>query len=82
MESKIPERFWKSKAGRELCTVMHQNMWDALSEVSEMINALQKAEDGTTSDSIKHELQAARLRMEEARTRIQIAKETLADFTF
>ena len=80
--SRIPEGFWTTKTGRELCTTMHSNAWDALACVSAQINALTKASAETADETVKAELERAKAKVVAARATARKAMEILKDTAF
>ena len=80
--SRIPEEFWTTKTGRELCTTMHSNAWDALACVSAQINALTKASAEVADETIKVEIERARAKLVAAREACGKAMEILKDTAF
>jgi len=80
--SRIPEGFWTTKPGRELCTTMHDNAWDALACVTAQINGLTKASAETTDAAIKAEIERAKAKLVAAREACGKAMEILKDTAF
>ena len=80
--SRIPEEFWTTKTGRELCTTMHDNAWDALACVSAQINALTKASAEVADETVKTEIERAKAKLVAARAACGRAMEILKDTAF
>ena len=80
--SRIPEGFWTTKTGRELCTTMHANAWDALACLSAQIDALTKAVGETEDKAIKCEIERAKAKLVAAREAARKAMAILKDTAF
>ena len=80
--SRIPEEFWTTKTGRELCTTMHSNAWDALACLTAQINALTKASAETANAAIKAEIEKAKAKLIAAREACDKAMAILKDTMF
>ena len=80
--SRIPEEFWTTKTGRELCTTMHDNAWDALACLTAQINALTKASAETADETVRTEIEKAKAKLIAAREACDKAMEILKDTAF
>ena len=80
--SRIPEGFWTTQTGRDLCTTMHGCAWDALDCLNAQIDALTKASTETADKTVKAELERARTKVVAARTAARKAMEILKDTAF
>ena len=80
--SRIPEGFWTTKTGRELCTTMHDNAWDALACLSAEIDALTKASAETADEAVRAEIERAKAKLTAAREAARRAMAILKDTAF
>ena len=77
--SKIPAEFWATQIGRSLCTTMHTNAWDALDCLNAQIDAMTTANDETTDEAIKAEIEKAKAKVVAAREACRKAMAILSD---
>ena len=80
--SRIPEGFWTTQTGRDLCTTMHGCAWDALDCLNAQIDALTKANAETEDETVKAELERAKAKVIAARAAARKAMEILKDTAF
>ena len=80
--SKIPAEFWKTTAGQPLCNAMHSNAWESLDCLNAQIEALTTASEATTDETIKAELEKAKVKVVAARAACRKAMEILKDGIF
>ena len=80
--SRIPEGFWTTKTGRDLCTTMHGCAWDALDCLNAQIEAMTAASAATADETIKAEIDKAHAKVLAARAACREAMAILSDSTF
>ena len=80
--SRIPEGFWTTQTGRDLCTTMHGCAWDTLDCLNAQIDALTKASTETEDETVKAELERAKAKVVAARAAARKAMEILKDTAF
>ena len=80
--SMIPEEFWSTETGRNLCTAMHANAWDGLDCLNAEIDALSAAIDATPDSLTKSEIARAKAMVVAAREASRMAMAILKDTAF
>ena len=79
--SKIPQEFWTTETGRNLCTAIHYSGWEGLDCLNEGIEAMTAAIDATPEGPIKAEIERARAKVIAAREACREAMAILSDTT-
>ena len=80
--SKIPEEFWSTETGRNLCTALHYTAWDGLDCLNAGIDALVAASAATADAAVKAEIGKAKAKVVAAREACRNAMAILSDSTF
>ena len=81
-ENRIPAEFWQTATGQPLYNVMHQDGWEGLDCLNAQIEALTTASEATTDETIKAELEKAKVKVVAARAACRKAMEILKDGIF
>ena len=81
-ENRIPAEFWQTATGQPLYNVMHHDGWEGLDCLNTQIEALTTASEATTDETIKAELEKAKVKVVAARAACRKAMEILKDGIF
>ena len=81
-ENRIPAEFWQTATGQPLYNVMHRDGWEGLDCLNAQIEALTTASEATTDETIKAELEKAKVKVVAARAACRKAMEILKDGIF
>jgi rRNA-processing protein FCF1 len=81
-ENRIPAEFWQTATGQPLYNVMHHDGWEGLDCLNAQIEALTTASEATTDETIKAELEKAKVKVVAARAACRKAMEILKDGIF